>query len=61
MYIYTFMYIHVHINMNLHTDLQAIPAFVTIALMPLTYSIAYGIIGGLFSYVVINGADYLIW
>jgi len=26
---------------------EAIPAFVTIALMPLTYSIAYGIIGGL--------------
>ena len=25
---------------------EAIPAFVTIALMPLTYSIAYGIIGG---------------
>ena len=40
---------------------QAIPAFVTIALMPLTYSIAYGIVGGLFSYVVINGFDYLIW
>mmetsp|Transcript_79724 Transcript_79724/g.129238 ORF Transcript_79724/g.129238 Transcript_79724/m.129238 type:complete len:579 (+) Transcript_79724:26-1762(+) len=39
---------------------EAIPAFVTIALMPLTYSIAYGIIGGLFSYVVINGTDYLI-
>ena len=26
---------------------EAIPAFITIALMPLTYSIAYGIIGGL--------------
>ena len=44
-----------------HTSSQAIPAFVTIALMPLTYSIAYGIVGGLFTYVVINGFDYLIW
>jgi len=31
---------------------EAIPAFVTIALMPLTYSIAYGIIGGLFMAVI---------
>ncbi|MCI60463.1 adenine/guanine permease AZG1-like, partial [Trifolium medium] len=26
---------------------QAIPAFVTMILMPLTYSIAYGLIGGI--------------
>jgi len=45
----------------IHTYLQAIPAFVTIVLMPLTYSIAYGIVGGLFSYAIINGCDYLIW
>jgi len=31
---------------------EAIPAFVTIALMPLTYSIAYGIIGGLFMAII---------
>lgn len=30
---------------------HAIPAFVTIIVMPLTYSIAYGIIGGLMIYV----------
>lgn len=34
----------VEIDWNDHAE--AIPAFVTIALMPLTYSIAYGIIGG---------------
>jgi hypothetical protein len=30
---------------------QAIPAFLTVALMPLTYSIAYGVIGGICSYI----------
>jgi len=45
----------VEVDWNDHAE--AIPAFVTIALMPLTYSIAYGIIGGLFSWVVINFAD----
>eukprot|EP00961_Rhodomonas_salina_P113856 1531016-Rhodomonas_salina.1 len=39
---------------------QAVPAFITIALMPLTYSIAYGIIGGLFTYAVVNTSDFLI-
>ncbi len=36
---------------------EAIPAFVTIILMPLTYSIAYGIIGGLFTWVCVNFLD----
>lgn len=39
---------------------DAVPAFLTIALMPLTYSIAYGIIGGLVSWIILNGADYLV-
>jgi AGZA family xanthine/uracil permease-like MFS transporter len=39
---------------------EAIPAFVTIALMPLTYSIAYGIIGGLLTWVVINFGDLVV-
>jgi len=39
---------------------DAVPAFLTIALMPLTYSIAYGLIGGLSSYLVINGTVSLI-
>jgi len=37
---------------------DSVPAFLTIAIMPLTYSIAYGLIGGLGSYIVLN---LLIW
>ncbi|CAI0431324.1 unnamed protein product [Linum tenue] len=37
---------------------QAIPAFVTLILMPLTYSIAYGLIGGIGTYVVLNALDW---
>ena len=37
---------------------DALPAFVTIATMPLTYSVAYGLIAGLFTYSVLNS---LIW
>ncbi|XP_027352895.1 adenine/guanine permease AZG1-like [Abrus precatorius] len=33
---------------------EAIPAFVTILLMPLTYSIAYGLIGGIGTYLVLH-------
>ena len=33
---------------------HAIPAFATIIMMPLTYSIAYGIITGLFIYTVLQ-------
>ncbi|KAK9793759.1 hypothetical protein WJX73_004292 [Symbiochloris irregularis] len=32
--------------------LHAVPAFLTIVLMPLTYSIAYGVIGGLVAYII---------
>ncbi|KAK9908098.1 hypothetical protein WJX75_002714 [Coccomyxa subellipsoidea] len=39
---------------------EALPAFITIILMPLTYSIAYGIIGGLLVYITINGANWII-
>jgi AGZA family xanthine/uracil permease-like MFS transporter len=38
---------------------DALPAFVTIAVMPLTYSVAYGLIAGLFSYTVLNGLIYI--
>ena len=38
---------------------QAIPSFLTIIIMPLTYSIAYGIIAGLASYLCINLPVYL--
>ncbi|KAK6208782.1 mfs agza xanthine uracil permease [Colletotrichum tabaci] len=37
---------------------DAIPAFITLALMPFTYSIADGLIGGVCSYILINT---LIW
>ncbi|KAJ1488403.1 hypothetical protein T484DRAFT_1616624 [Baffinella frigidus] len=33
---------------------EAIPAFITIALMPLTYSIAYGILGGLLTWTFMH-------
>ncbi|KAG9230500.1 xanthine/uracil permease family protein-like protein [Amylocarpus encephaloides] len=34
---------------------DALPAFITIAAMPLTYSVAYGLIAGIFSYSILNG------
>ncbi|OLN86113.1 putative xanthine/uracil permease C887.17-like protein 2 [Colletotrichum chlorophyti] len=37
---------------------DAIPAFITLALMPFTYSIADGLIGGICSYILINT---LVW
>ncbi|KAI3519691.1 hypothetical protein L1887_08906 [Cichorium endivia] len=37
---------------------QAIPAFMTLILMPLTYSIAYGLIGGIGTYMVLNCWDW---
>ncbi|KAJ1981508.1 hypothetical protein H4R35_000674 [Dimargaris xerosporica] len=41
-----------HVNWDYPGD--AIPAFLTILVMPLTYSIAYGLIAGILSYIVIN-------
>lgn len=38
---------------------DALPAFVTIACMPLTYSVAYGLIAGLFTYTVLNSLIYI--
>ncbi|KAI9193653.1 permease [Polychytrium aggregatum] len=39
---------------------DAIPAFLTMALMPLTYSIAYGLIAGIGAYIAIHGTIYLV-
>ncbi|KAF9670448.1 hypothetical protein SADUNF_Sadunf13G0070000 [Salix dunnii] len=43
---------------------QAIPAFMTLILMPLTYSIAYGLIGGIGTYIALHlwdwGEEYLV-
>ncbi|EAU30286.1 hypothetical protein ATEG_09149 [Aspergillus terreus NIH2624] len=46
------------INWKYYGD--AIPAFLTIAIMPFTYSIAYGLIAGIISYIVLNGGVWLI-
>jgi len=35
-----------------------VPAFLTLALMPLTYSIAYGLIGGIGSYMLLHSWDW---
>ncbi|KAJ5658663.1 xanthine/uracil permease [Penicillium longicatenatum] len=40
------------INWRYYGD--AIPAFLTIAIMPFTYSIAYGLIAGILSYILLN-------
>jgi adenine/guanine/hypoxanthine permease len=37
---------------------QAVPAFVTLALMPLTYSMVCGLIGGIASYVLLHSWDW---
>ncbi|CAO3632338.1 unnamed protein product [Cunninghamella blakesleeana] len=47
-------------NINWDYPGDAIPAFITLAVMPLTYSIAYGVIGGILSYIIINGFVYLV-
>ncbi|KAJ1965989.1 hypothetical protein IWQ62_002532 [Dispira parvispora] len=47
-------------NINWDYPGDAFPAFLTIALMPLTYSIAYGMIGGILSYILFNTLVWLI-
>ncbi|KAK1270338.1 Adenine/guanine permease AZG1 [Acorus gramineus] len=37
---------------------DAVPAFITLILMPLTYSIAYGLIGGIGTYIVLHLWDW---
>ncbi|KAF9973993.1 hypothetical protein BGZ73_002715 [Actinomortierella ambigua] len=46
------------INFNYIGD--SIPAFLTMAMMPLTYNIAYGLLGGLMGAVVINGTVWIL-
>ena len=47
-------------NINWNDISESVPSFICIILMPLTYSIAYGIIGGLFMFVVIKGTNRLL-
>lgn len=37
---------------------DAVPAFLTIIVIPLTYNIAYGVIAGILSYVLLNGVPW---
>jgi adenine/guanine/hypoxanthine permease len=46
------------VEIDWHDMKQAIPAFITLIGMPLTYSIAYGLIGGIGTYIVINLFDW---
>jgi len=39
---------------------DAVPAFLTIIIIPLTFNIAYGVIAGVLSYMLINGIPFLI-
>jgi len=39
---------------------DAVPAFLTLITIPLTYNIAYGVIAGVFSYILLNGVPWLL-
>lgn len=39
---------------------DALPEFITLAVMPFTYSIAYGLIAGIVSYMIINTTTWLV-
>ena len=39
---------------------DAVPAFITILTIPLTYNIAFGVIAGILSYVLLNGGAWLV-
>nr|GMD36287.1 adenine/guanine permease AZG2 [Ipomoea batatas] len=46
-------------DINWENTKEAVPAFVTIILMPLTYSIAYGIVGGIGMYIALSLYDWI--
>ncbi|KAL4871457.1 hypothetical protein BDV12DRAFT_164306 [Aspergillus spectabilis] len=54
------MMMHATLEINWRYLGDAIPAFLTIAMMPFTYSIADGLIAGILSYILINGGVWLI-
>ncbi|KAK7294836.1 hypothetical protein RJT34_17733 [Clitoria ternatea] len=45
------------VDINWDDIREAIPAFVTILLMPFTYSIAYGLVGGIGTYLVLHAEE----
>jgi AGZA family xanthine/uracil permease-like MFS transporter len=46
------------INWNYIGD--AVPAFLTLIIIPLTYNIAYGVIAGILSYALLNGVTFIL-
>ncbi|KAL4912909.1 hypothetical protein BDW62DRAFT_9725 [Aspergillus aurantiobrunneus] len=54
------MMMHATLEINWRYLGDAIPAFLTIAIMPFTYSIADGLIAGILSYILINGGVWVI-
>ncbi|KAI0021866.1 xanthine/uracil permease family protein-like protein [Xylariomycetidae sp. FL0641] len=47
-------------NVNWHYIGDAVPSFVTLAFMPFSYSVAYGLIAGMMVYVVLNTMIWLV-
>merc|ERR1712232_1031089 len=43
-----------------HIHSHAISAFLTVMIMPLTYSIAYGLVGGIMSYAIMEGVFFIL-
>ncbi|KAJ3492690.1 hypothetical protein NLJ89_g11181 [Agrocybe chaxingu] len=43
------------VEINWHYIGDAVPAFLTLLIIPLSYNIAYGVIAGIISYIVLNG------
>jgi AGZA family xanthine/uracil permease-like MFS transporter len=54
------MMMHATLEINWRYMGDAIPAFLTISVMPFTYSIADGLIAGIISYILINGGVWVI-
>ncbi|KAF8804071.1 xanthine/uracil permease [Phlegmacium glaucopus] len=48
------------LEINWHYIGDAVPAFLTLLIIPLTYNIAYGVIAGVLSYMVLNGIPLLL-
>ncbi|KAL4998904.1 hypothetical protein BDV10DRAFT_166021 [Aspergillus recurvatus] len=54
------MMMHATLEINWRYLGDAVPAFLTISIMPFTYSIADGLIAGIMSYILINGGVWAI-
>jgi AGZA family xanthine/uracil permease-like MFS transporter len=54
------MMMHATLEINWRYLGDAVPAFLTISIMPFTYSIADGLIAGILSYILINGGVWIV-